>query len=115
MPRALNIAISVNVNHIVNSLHAAANHDLIGRFSRLASVPNPSSNLNSAQSKRQQDIGLWFLESLIFLNWKSVDHSLLWLHGKAGSGKTILSSTVICSLLDEDGNDKMIAYFFFDF
>lgn len=113
--QALNIAISGNVNHMVNSLHAAAKHDLIARLSRWASAPNPASNLNSAQKKRQQGTGLWLLESPIFLNWKCADHSLLWLHGKAGSGKTILSSTVIRSLLDEDRGDKMIAYFFFDF
>lgn len=42
---------------------------------------------------------------------------LLWLHGKAGCGKTVLSSTVIARVLQEcDIDSKMaVAYFYFDF
>ena len=40
---------------------------------------------------------------------------MLWLHGKAGSGKTVLSSTVIRFLLDDSNNDTIVAYFYFDF
>lgn len=42
---------------------------------------------------------------------------LLWLHGKAGCGKTVLSSTVIAQVLQEcNVNSKMaVAYFYFDF
>lgn len=42
---------------------------------------------------------------------------LLWLHGKAGCGKTVLSSTVIAEVLQECIVDsKMaVAYFYFDF
>lgn len=115
MSRALNIATGWNVDHMNKSLHAGATQDLIRRLSKWFSAPNPSSNLNGAQEKRQQDTGLWLLKSPIFLNWKSADHSLLWLYGKAGSGKTILSSTVIRSLLDDNRSDKTVAYFFFDF
>ncbi|KAL6694397.1 hypothetical protein J3F84DRAFT_43507 [Trichoderma pleuroticola] len=39
--------------------------------------------------------------------------SLLWLHGKAGSGKTIMTSKVIEHL--ESTNDSMLAYYYFSF
>ena len=93
----------------------AANTDLIQRLSSWLSAPNPSSNLIAAQTKRHKDTGVWLLNHPTFLSWKSADHSLLWLHGKPGSGKTILSSTVIRSLLDASGSDTIVAYFYFDF
>ena len=71
--------------------------------------------MNEAQTKRQEDTGIWLLQNPIFLRWKSADHSLLWLHGKAGSGKTVLSSTVIRFLLDDSKSDTIVVYFYFDF
>ncbi len=40
---------------------------------------------------------------------------MLWLIGKAGSGKTILSSTVIHDLFENKSIDSSIIYFYFDF
>ena len=52
MSRILNVAVSANVNHVVDSLHAAADQDLIRRLSRWFSAPNTSSDLNLALKKR---------------------------------------------------------------
>ncbi|CAD6581748.1 MAG: hypothetical protein ASARMPRED_000694 [Alectoria sarmentosa] len=112
---ALSIDLRGNVLDIVNSLHVAASKDLIQRLSSWFSAPNPSSNLNTAQTKRQQDTGIWLLKSPNFLSWKAASHSFLWLHGKAGCGKTILSSTVVRSLLDAGKSGGTVAYFYFDF
>lgn len=79
------------------------------------SAPDPSSNFNTARDKRQPDTGIWFLKSQIFLTWKMAPCSFLWLHDKAGSGKTILSSTVIHTLLVEEELKKVVVYFYFDF
>lgn len=79
------------------------------------SAPDPSSNLAAARDKRQRDTGIWLLESHTFLNWKTERCSLLWLHGKPGSGKTILSSTAIHSLFEMDGAKNNVVYFYFDF
>ena len=106
---------SANVTHIVKSLDAAAENDLMQRLSSWFSAPNPSSNLKAAQTKRQEDTGVWLLSNPIYLSWKKEDHSLLWLHGKAGSGKTILSSTVISSLVDDYKSNTIVTYFYFDF
>ena len=111
----MSIDLRGNVVDIVNSLHVTANKDLIQRLSSWFSAPNPSSNLNTAQTKRQQDTGIWLLKSPSFLSWEATPHSFLWMHGKAGWGKTILSSTVVRSLLDAGKSDGTVACFYFDF
>lgn len=103
------------VSDMVFSLDAAANRHLVERLSNWLSAPNPSSNLNAARTERQQETGIWLLESPIFRSWIQAPHSLLWLHGKPGCGKTILSSTVIHFLRDGNKKDKTVAYFYFDF
>ena len=81
------------------------------------SAPDPSSNYASARQSRYATTGSWFLEGEDFARWKTDVNSLLWLHGKAGCGKTILSSTIIADRFDScDGSDgSYLAYFFFDF
>ena len=79
------------------------------------SAPDPSSNYESAREKRQKNTGRWLLESPAFVSWKKSACSLLWLSGKAGSGKTIASSAVLDFLHGEDEIVKHVAYFYFDF
>ena len=52
-----------------------------------------------------------------YLEWKHRSASLLWLHGKAGCGKTVLSSTVIHDLskVEPGGSKNICLYFYFDF
>ena len=59
---------------------------------------------------------MWLLEGEKFTRWK--EHSpLLWLYGKAGCGKTILSSTIISEILQTCRlrSGTSVAYFYFDF
>ena len=57
---------------------------------RWLSGPDPSTNHNRARRSRQEKTGSWFLESKTYAHWQE-QKSLLWLHGKAGCGKTVLS------------------------
>ena len=98
-----------------DSLTEAATERLAEKISRWLPAPDPSVNLAAARDKRQQDTGTWLLASPVFLQWKVTDNSFLWLYGKPGSGKTILSSTVIYSLLDIDSERPSVLYFYFDF
>lgn len=79
-------------------------------------APDPSANYIRACRTREAKTGSWFLDSEDFTRWK-MQRPLLWLHGKAGCGKTVLSSTVIAEVLQECIVDsKMaVAYFYFDF
>lgn len=97
------------------SIQMAANKELSQALSVWLSAPDPSSNLAAARNKRQQDTGIWLIESPTFLNWKTERCSLLWLCGKPGCGKTVLSSTAIYSLLDIKGVKSDLIYFYFDF
>ncbi|KAF8494847.1 hypothetical protein F5888DRAFT_606179 [Russula emetica] len=79
------------------------------------SPPDPSTNHNIACGTRHKKMASWFFQGSIFQEWKSAG-SLLWVHGKPGSGKSVLCSTVIQDIkaMCKAGNASM-AYFYFDF
>ena len=77
------------------------------------SAPDPSTNYNKAKQQRLESTGLWFLESDTYTRWKTQGNSILWLHGMAGCGKTILSSTIIDDLTTHPHGT--VIYFYFDF
>lgn len=80
-------------------------------------APDPSINYQKALDQRQDDTGLWLLESDWYAKWKTEAASYLWLRGIPGCGKTILSSIILENLLSDCDNspDKVVAYFYFDF
>ncbi|KAF5339955.1 hypothetical protein D9758_016752 [Tetrapyrgos nigripes] len=62
-------------------------------------APNPFENFNAAYPKIIEGTGTWLLDHESFQKWKSnLNGSLLWLQGKAGSGKTFLCTNVINDL-----------------
>ncbi|KAI9436849.1 hypothetical protein H4582DRAFT_2058339 [Lactarius indigo] len=79
------------------------------------SPPDPSTNYIINGDRQHEGTAEWFIESDQFETWK-VTGSLLWIHGKPGSGKSILCSAIINDLttLCEAGSASM-AYFYFDF
>jgi KaiC/GvpD/RAD55 family RecA-like ATPase len=77
-------------------------------------------NHNAARELKQAGTGSWFIESGGFARWKSTAGQFLWLRGKPGSGKTVLSSTIISAIMDAVGShkpqsDSRLAYFYFSF
>ncbi|KAH9014721.1 hypothetical protein EDB84DRAFT_816702 [Lactarius hengduanensis] len=81
------------------------------------SPPDPSTNQNIACTTQHEGTATWFFRGSIFTEWKSkATTSLLWVHGKPGSGKSILCSAIIQDItaLREAGLASM-AYFYFDF
>jgi hypothetical protein len=81
------------------------------------SAPDPTTNHQKARKQRQDDTGLWLLESDKFRIWKGGAASILWLYGIPGCGKTILSSTIIEHLSQQcsDNTDMVTVYFYFNF
>ncbi|KAH6683643.1 ankyrin repeat-containing domain protein [Plectosphaerella plurivora] len=61
--------------------------------------------------------GQWVLECREFLEWRDPQHTnrCLWMHGILGSGKTMLSTSIIKSLLKEpcDTGDFAVTYLYF--
>ncbi|KAK7210155.1 hypothetical protein V2G26_017333 [Clonostachys chloroleuca] len=79
----------------------------------MASPPDPSINSNHARKLRHEGTGAWLLEHPVFQDWYSGSRRHLWLHGLAGCGKTVLSTTVLDHLTK--GSRRLILSFFFDF
>ena len=81
------------------------------------SAPDPSSNHNSAQKKKQPTTGEWFTQSREFTDWKTQPRSFIWLHGIPGCGKTILASTIIQDVIRSFQSHPgiAVAYFYFDY
>ncbi|KAF5345769.1 hypothetical protein D9758_011867 [Tetrapyrgos nigripes] len=71
-------------------------------------APNPSINFNAAYNKMTEGTGIWLLENTKFIEWKNKG-GLLWLQGKAGSGKTFLCTKAISSISAE----HQVAHFYF--
>ncbi|KAE9376195.1 hypothetical protein N431DRAFT_404374 [Stipitochalara longipes BDJ] len=79
---------------------------------------DPSENYNTALLARQAGTGDWLLQgNSDFESWKTGRNSLLWLNGKAGSGKSVLSASIIEHLRSAyDSNpETALAYFYFSF
>ncbi|KAJ7067281.1 ectomycorrhiza-induced ankyrin-domain/NACHT-domain-containing protein [Mycena amicta] len=64
-----------------------------------------------AADKCHPGTGLWLLETTEFKDWIYAANSFLWLEGISGSGKTVLSSTIINALRSRA---EPIAFFYFD-
>ncbi|KAI0315324.1 ankyrin repeat-containing domain protein [Amylostereum chailletii] len=63
------------------------------KVERWLKPPNPSINHNAACDLHHPGTGDWFLRGDVFKEWKIKESSLLWIHGKPGSGKSILRCT----------------------
>jgi hypothetical protein len=78
---------------------------------------DPNSNHNRACSSHKSGTGDWFTKGQSYRTWLAKPNSFFWLNGKAGCGKTVLSSTIIEStILHCDENEGCVmAYFYFSF
>ncbi|KIX05451.1 uncharacterized protein Z518_06323 [Rhinocladiella mackenziei CBS 650.93] len=91
--------------------------ELRNGLSQWLGLPDPSPNYHAALRKRHPRTGLWLLNGQDFLDWKSSTSSLMWLHGNAGCGKTVLSSATLQHVLEhrQSQPDMIVSYFYFDF
>ena len=74
-------------------------------------------NLACEKKRKNPGSGRWLLEDPRFTAWLEQENSLLWLKGFAGSGKSVLCSTMIQSVFQKRrGNNSVgIAFFYFTF
>ncbi|KAH9003233.1 hypothetical protein EDB83DRAFT_2682426 [Lactarius deliciosus] len=79
------------------------------------SPPDPSTNYNVACEAHQEGTAAWFFRCKKFEDWTSIG-SLLWIHGKPGSGKSVLCSAIIKHVMSLcNVGQAFLAFFFFDF
>lgn len=72
------------------------------------------SSLESALSRRAPGTGRWFLESEGFKRWGQSKDGTIWITGLPGSGKTILSSSVIEQLRLKRNPTTAVLFYFCD-
>lgn len=91
--------------------------NLGGEILKWLKAPDPSSYFQAARELYQENTGLWLLSNNPFLKWKIDENPLLWLYGKPGCGKTLLSSTAIVEIQGycQIQPSRTMAYFFFSF
>ncbi|KAE9391027.1 hypothetical protein BT96DRAFT_980020 [Gymnopus androsaceus JB14] len=76
-------------------------------------APKCGSNYTSAFNKKTAGTGAWILKHQEYIKWNSSLSSLLWIQGKAGSGKTILLTMIIEDL--SSNTSTTVLYHYFDF
>lgn len=60
------------------------------------------------------DTSNWILNDRAFIDWSSARSSLLWMHGKVGTGKTVATSYLINHLIAKQSGDSLLGYFYYD-
>ncbi|KAH9034393.1 hypothetical protein EDB83DRAFT_1781833 [Lactarius deliciosus] len=76
---------------------------------------DPSTNHNIARKAQHKGTAVWLFQGNISVEWKSTG-SLLWIHGKPGSGKSVICSSIIQDIMTEcEAGSAVMAYFYFDF
>ena len=90
---------------------------MLARLAQWLAPPDPFLNLRKSLKLRSVETGKWYLQSVQYEAWKARGPSYTWLHGSAGSGKTILSAGIIQDLQEYCNDDpaRSLAFFFFDF
>ncbi|KAF8148516.1 hypothetical protein K438DRAFT_1688730, partial [Mycena galopus ATCC 62051] len=80
----------------------------------LESPPNTQDRQYHLQSLHHKDTGRWLLRDRRYIRWKATPGSL-WIKGISGTGKSVLSSTVVEEIIVACSKRSAIAYFYFDF
>ena len=102
----------------MKSLITLIRHDQIStEIHNWLKAPDALIDHNAACAKRNPGSGMWLTKGSKFQAWSKDDNSILWLRGFAGSGKSVLCSTAIQSVLQHRGSnsDIGIAFFYFTF
>ncbi|KAH9026618.1 hypothetical protein EDB85DRAFT_1828510, partial [Lactarius pseudohatsudake] len=100
---------------LCSHLHLLTGNQLRQLLRAWLSPVDPSTNHIIAQKAQHKGTTVWFFQGSIFIEWKSTG-SLLWIHGKPGSGKSVICSSVIQDIMTVcEAGSAIMAYFYFDF
>ncbi|KAF5548839.1 ankyrin repeat L25 [Fusarium mexicanum] len=101
-------------NRDIKSLSSNAQDDALSKW---LNPVDPSVDHNKARKAWHSGTGQWLLNSSQYLTWKSQKNSFLWLSGNSGTGKTVLSSTVIENIQNSlpQLRDSVLLYFYITF
>ncbi|KAF7340371.1 HET-like protein [Mycena venus] len=104
------VNIDNSTNKIVNQGHGL--EEVLCKW--LESPPDTKDRQYELQSLHHEATGRWLLCDDRFVRWKDTPSSL-WIRGISGTGKSVLSSTVIEEITLTCPEQSAVAYFYFDF
>ncbi|KAI0258923.1 hypothetical protein BC834DRAFT_669981 [Gloeopeniophorella convolvens] len=106
-----------SIQEIVHGVNKIERDKLYRECTKYLSPPDPSSN-HAAKRKQCHEGSIdWFIHGNAFGEWKALGGSFLWLHGKPGSGKSVLCSAMIDHCVRHLRRTGLgtVAYFYSDF
>ncbi|KAH9177989.1 hypothetical protein EDB89DRAFT_2239711 [Lactarius sanguifluus] len=105
----------VAIQQVVTRVSDLNRNELRKDLRKWVAPPDPSVNYNTASGAHHEGTAEWCTKGNILANWKA-SGSLLWIHGKPGAGKSILSSAIIHDIKPmSNAGSAFLAYFYFDF
>ncbi|KAH9055822.1 hypothetical protein EDB83DRAFT_2675923 [Lactarius deliciosus] len=103
------------LQRIVNTVDDISRNQLRRDLRNWISPPDPSINYNTACGAHHKGTAAWLTRGDAFKYWRA-HGCLLWVHGKPGSGKSILSSVIVRDIEEVcNAGFASMAYFYFDF
>ncbi|KAH9011776.1 hypothetical protein EDB84DRAFT_1424602 [Lactarius hengduanensis] len=111
--QVVNQVSDLNPDH--ETLTSLTGNELRKDLRKWVAPPDPSVNYNTAFGAHHEGTAEWCTKGNTLANWKA-SGSLLWIHGKPGAGKSILSSAIIRDIKPmSNAGSAFLAYFYFDF
>ncbi|KAI9461930.1 hypothetical protein BJY52DRAFT_1146951 [Lactarius psammicola] len=105
----------VLIQQVANQVTDLNRNELRKDLRKWIAPPDPSVNYNTASGAHHDGTAAWCTKGITVADWKT-SGSLLWIHGKPGSGKSILSSVIIRDIKSlSSAGSSLVAYFYFDF
>ncbi|KAH8983356.1 hypothetical protein EDB92DRAFT_1578578 [Lactarius akahatsu] len=105
----------VAVQQVANQVTDLNRNELRKDLRKWVAPPDPSVNYNTASGAHHEGTAAWCTKGTTLAEWKT-SGSLLWIHGKPGSGKSILSSVIVRDIKSMSSTGSaFLAYFYFDF
>ncbi|KAJ7487141.1 ankyrin repeat-containing domain protein [Mycena latifolia] len=105
------IALTSGQNALDAKVQSIIDKDMRTNVEKWLHPANVAASGQDAANQRHGETGKWLLERAEFKEWIYAPRSLLWLHGISGSGKTVLSSTIIEALR---ARKEPVVFFYFD-
>ena len=100
----------------VQGLVRADNNRQIAEIIDWLKAPDPSVEHRDARKRHEEGTGEWFLGSDKYTDWVAGRVKHLWVYGKAGCCKNVLTSTIIEDLKQKQlGSKENLLYFYFTF
>ena len=109
--------VAAQLSELKQDLSGWRNDDQFLKIMGWVDAPDQAPYHAAACQKHEPGTGQWLLESDTYKTWKTSSGAHLWLHGKAGCGKTVLCSTLIEDLKSHCASAKSsaLASFYFSF